>query len=59
VRILRDYVVDLSAEFASVHGEEGFALFAERLLESLNNVQKRLGGERHRRRGGPTPHRRW
>ena len=48
-RILRDYVVDLSAEFASVHGKEGFALFAERLLESLNNVQKRLGGERHRR----------
>jgi tRNA 2-selenouridine synthase len=24
-------------------------LFSERLLESLNNVQKRLGGERHRR----------
>ncbi|WP_285436003.1 tRNA 2-selenouridine(34) synthase MnmH [Pseudomonas sp. fls2-241-R2A-110] len=48
-RILRDYVVDLCAEFVAVHGEEGFALFSERLLESLNNVQKRLGGERHRR----------
>ena len=48
-RILRDYVVDLCAEFISVHGDEGFALFSERLLESLNNVQKRLGGERHRR----------
>ena len=48
-RILRDYVVDLSAEFCAVHGEEGFALFSERLLESLNKVQKRLGGERHRR----------
>jgi tRNA 2-selenouridine synthase len=48
-RILRDYVVDLSAEFSAVHGEQGFALFSERLLESLNNVQKRLGGERHRR----------
>lgn len=48
-RILRDYVVDLCAEFNGVHGEEGFALFSERLLESLNNVQKRLGGERHRR----------
>jgi tRNA 2-selenouridine synthase len=48
-RILRDYVIDLSAEFASVHGENGFALFSERLLESLNNVQKRLGGERHSR----------
>ena len=42
-RILRDYVIDLSAEFASLHGENGFALFSERLLESLNNVQKRLG----------------
>ncbi|MGE8153513.1 tRNA 2-selenouridine(34) synthase MnmH [Pseudomonas vancouverensis] len=48
-RILRDYVVDLCAEFIDVHGDEGFALFSERLLESLNNVQKRLGGERHRR----------
>lgn len=48
-RILRDYVVDLSAEFSAVHGEQGIALFSERLLESLNNVQKRLGGERHRR----------
>jgi tRNA 2-selenouridine synthase len=48
-RILRDYVVDLCAEFIRVHGDEGFALFSERLLESLNNVQKRLGGERHRR----------
>ncbi|MHC8305054.1 tRNA 2-selenouridine(34) synthase MnmH [Pseudomonas sp. PB3P13] len=48
-RILRDYVVDLCAEFIGVHGEEGFALFSERLLASLNNVQKRLGGERYRR----------
>ncbi|MBV4521011.1 tRNA 2-selenouridine(34) synthase MnmH [Pseudomonas sp. SWRI74] len=48
-RILRDYVVDLCAEFIAVHGDEGFALFSERLLESLNNVQKRLGGERHQR----------
>ena len=48
-RILRDYVVDLCAEFITVHGDEGFTLFSERLLESLNNVQKRLGGERHQR----------
>lgn len=48
-RILRDYVVDLCAEFIAVHGDDGFAVFSERLLESLNNVQKRLGGERHRR----------
>ncbi|MFA5677218.1 MAG: tRNA 2-selenouridine(34) synthase MnmH [Pseudomonas sp.] len=49
-RILRDYVIDLTAEFLSVHGEEqGFAAFAERLLQSLDNIQKRLGGERHMR----------
>jgi len=48
-RILRDYVVDLCAEFIAVHGDEGFVLFSERLLASLDNVQKRLGGERHRR----------
>lgn len=48
-RILRDYVVDLCAEFVGEYGDEGFALFSERMLESLNNVQKRLGGERHRR----------
>lgn len=48
-RILRDYVVDLCAEFVAVHGDEGFALFSERMLASLDNVHKRLGGERHRR----------
>ncbi|MEJ5057683.1 MULTISPECIES: tRNA 2-selenouridine(34) synthase MnmH [unclassified Pseudomonas] len=48
-RILHDYVVDLCAEFIAVHGDEGFVLFSERLLASLDNVQKRLGGERHRR----------
>ncbi|VVP65447.1 tRNA 2-selenouridine synthase [Pseudomonas fluorescens] len=48
-RILRDYVVDLCAEFIHVHGDEGFVLFSERMLDSLNNVRKRLGGERHRR----------
>jgi len=48
-RILRDYVINLSAEFVAVHGEEGFARFSERLLASLNNIHKRLGGDRHRR----------
>ena len=48
-RILRDYVIDLCAEFIVVHGDHGFALFSERLLESLNNIRKRLGGERHLR----------
>lgn len=48
-RILRDYVVDLCAEFVGVHGDEGFVLYSERMLESLNHLRKRLGGERHRR----------
>ncbi|GGJ89590.1 tRNA 2-selenouridine(34) synthase MnmH [Pseudomonas matsuisoli] len=48
-RILRDYVVDLHAEFQALHGEQGFERFAERMLQSLKNIQKRLGGERHHR----------
>ncbi|KIQ06025.1 MULTISPECIES: tRNA 2-selenouridine(34) synthase MnmH [Pseudomonas] len=49
-RIQRDYVVDLCAEFIRVHGaQQGFDMFAERLLQSLNNIHKRLGGERHQR----------
>jgi tRNA 2-selenouridine synthase len=49
-RILKDYVIDLAAEFVRVHGEEqGFALFAARMLQSMDNIQKRLGGERHAR----------
>ncbi|MCG6576836.1 tRNA 2-selenouridine(34) synthase MnmH [Pseudomonas sp. AF32] len=48
-RILRDYVINLSAEFVAVHGDEGFTLFSERLLASLDNIHKRLGGDRHRR----------
>lgn len=49
-RIMRDYVIDLCAEFLALHGEdEGFALFAARLLQSLDNIRKRLGGELHAR----------
>lgn len=48
-RILRDYVINLCAEFVEVHGDEGFSLFGERLLASLDNIHKRLGGDRHRR----------
>ncbi|MFP6850093.1 MAG: tRNA 2-selenouridine(34) synthase MnmH [Pseudomonas sp.] len=49
-RILRDYVTNLCAEFISLHGEEdGFRLFSERLLQSLSNILKRLGGERYQR----------
>ncbi|MEX6502808.1 tRNA 2-selenouridine(34) synthase MnmH [Pseudomonas zhanjiangensis] len=49
-RILKDYVVDLSAEFIALLGpEEGFRTFAERLQQSLANIVKRLGGERYQR----------
>lgn len=49
-RILKDYVVDLSAEFIALSGEEeGFKAFAERLQQSLSNILKRLGGERYQR----------
>lgn len=49
-RILKDYVVDLSAEFIALLGpEEGFKAYAERLQQSLSNILKRLGGERYQR----------
>ncbi len=49
-RILYDYVIDLVAEFTCEHGEEsGFALFSARLLQSMDNIQKRLGDECYRR----------
>ncbi len=49
-RILQDYVVKLCAEFIAAHGEEqGRERFAARLLQSLDNIVKRLGGERHQR----------
>jgi len=47
-RILRDYVVDLRAEFTAAHGEDaGFELFAQRLRQSLDRTVKRLGRQRH------------
>jgi tRNA 2-selenouridine synthase len=49
-RILRDYVVDLGLQFHRKFGaEEGFVAFGDRLIESLNSLSKRLGGERHSR----------
>lgn len=49
-RILRDYVVDLSAEFVLLHGlEQGMPAFAERLRQSLARIVKRLGRERYGR----------
>lgn len=49
-RILRDYVEDLGGQFTHQLGvEAGFEAFSQRLLESLQNLHKRLGGERHAR----------
>ncbi len=49
-RILHDYVQDLGAQFNTLLGEHaGFEAFSIRLLESLKNLYKRLGGERHTR----------
>ena len=49
-RILKDYVIDLCADFVAVHGaQEGFNAFAERLRQSLASNLKRLGGERYQR----------
>lgn len=52
-RILSDYVEDLGGQFKHKLGEdEGFEAFSARLLESLQNLYKRLGGERHTRLEG-------
>lgn len=49
-RILRDYVIDLRAEFVALHGvEAGFTLFAAQLQKNLAAIVKRLGGERYQR----------
>ena len=47
-RILKDYVVDLCAEFVKLHGaEEGPVAFAQALRQNLANITKRLGGQRY------------
>ncbi|MCJ8168897.1 tRNA 2-selenouridine(34) synthase MnmH [Atopomonas sediminilitoris] len=50
-RILKDYVVDMAAEFVALHGdpELAFNAFRERLSDSLQRIVKRLGGERFQR----------
>lgn len=52
-RILKDYVVDLSAEFIALKGEaDGYTAYADRLRQSLKNITKRLGGARYQRLAG-------
>ncbi|SDS13079.1 tRNA 2-selenouridine synthase [Halopseudomonas xinjiangensis] len=49
-RILKDYVIDMQAEFAELYPQEpdkAFAALSEHLLGSLLRIRKRLGGERH------------
>lgn len=49
-RILKDYVIDLCAEFIAAQGiEAGFLAYAERLRQSLSSIVRRLGGERYQR----------
>lgn len=52
-RILRDYVIDLEAEFTGLYGEEsGFIRFERRLRDSLDKIARRLGNERYRQIAG-------
>ncbi len=52
-RILRDYVVDLLAEFVHFHGQEaGFVRFGEHLRQSLDRIARRLGDARYRQMAG-------
>ncbi|ANF57353.1 tRNA 2-selenouridine(34) synthase MnmH [Halotalea alkalilenta] len=49
-RVLKDYVIDLRAEFIAAFGlKPGLEHFAERLEQSLASLSKRLGVERYRR----------
>ncbi|WP_417348187.1 tRNA 2-selenouridine(34) synthase MnmH [Ferrimonas sp.] len=48
-RILRDYVINIAADFMARDGEEqGFLNFREHLLSAMDRIRKRLGDERHR-----------
>jgi len=49
-RVLRDYVLGLSAEFIDAFGPAaGFEAYATRLRDAMNGIARRLGGERHAR----------
>lgn len=49
VRYTREEYIDQAlAEYQALHGEQaGFDVWAEYLLDSLDRIRKRLGGERH------------
>ncbi|MEE9352626.1 MAG: tRNA 2-selenouridine(34) synthase MnmH [Thiotrichaceae bacterium] len=46
---MQEYAIDMLEDFQNHYGEEaGFQYFREALLNSLDRIQKRLGGERHK-----------
>jgi len=45
--ILNDYIRSNLAEFQSADAEQAFKLFSKYLLNSLDRIQRRLGGDRH------------
>ncbi len=46
-RIYRDYVVLQKQEYIAKYAKKGSSLFGESLLLALQNIQKRLGGQRY------------
>jgi len=48
-RILRDYVVNLCAEYRTLDLAQGFARYREHLVDALGRLVKRLGDARYRR----------
>lgn len=47
---MQEYAIDMLADFQQTYGEErAFKYFREALLSSLDKIQKRLGGERHKK----------
>ena len=45
---MQEYAVDMLAGFNDVYGEEqGFNYYEQSILENLDKIKKRLGGERH------------
>ena len=44
----QEYVTEALAEYQTLHGvDEGFTLWRSNLLDSLDRIRKRLGGDRH------------
>lgn len=47
-RILRDYVISMTARYREMKGDEiGFSAFSQYLLAGVDKIKKRLGGQLH------------